>query len=50
MSFIQDLAHHPVLVLILAGIAVARWKLFMTLAIALLAGVAIIGVLTLAVH
>jgi hypothetical protein len=50
MSFIQDLAHYPVLVLVLAGIVVAQWKLFMTLAVTLLAGVAIVGVLTITVH
>jgi hypothetical protein len=50
MSLIQDLVHYPVLVLVLVGIVVAQWKLFLTLAIMLLAGVAIVGVLTLAVH
>jgi hypothetical protein len=48
VRFIQDLVHYPVLVLILTGVAVKQWKLFATLAITLLAGAAVVGMLFLA--
>jgi hypothetical protein len=48
MSLMRALADHPAVVLILAGVAVAKWRILLMLVISMMVGFLLIGMLFLA--